>query len=345
MTKRYLGNIITQNPTAPAGPYESDAAPGVWSLAEAFAYSKAGLWPTAGNARSTGLIAQGLRYAGGFVYLNTIDEIDISTTGNAIDFGDLTVARGELAGLSSSTRGIFGGGQISGGHSDVIDYVTITSSGNATDFGNLISNTGIDKLAGLSNETRGVFAGGNDDGYGSQNVIQYITIASTGNASDFGDLLSSREWLTGTSSTVRGVFAGGGSNVIEYITIASTGNASDFGDLTRSSEAMGACSNGTRGLYAGGNGPTNIIDYITIATTGNASDFGDLVLARQMLSGTSAGDRGVFSGGQSGSQTINYNNIDYVTISSIGNATDFGNLTLSCKGTASCSNAHGGLAA
>jgi hypothetical protein len=49
MTKRYLGNIITQNPTAPAGPYETSAASGVWSLAEAFAYSKAGLWPTAGN--------------------------------------------------------------------------------------------------------------------------------------------------------------------------------------------------------------------------------------------------------------------------------------------------------
>ena len=47
--KRYLGNIITQNPTAPSGPYEDSTAPGVWSLAEAFAYSKAGLWPTAGN--------------------------------------------------------------------------------------------------------------------------------------------------------------------------------------------------------------------------------------------------------------------------------------------------------
>jgi len=289
------------------------------------------------------LVAQGLRYSGGFVYLNTIDQFNISSTGNATDFGDLTVSRGELASCSSSTRGVFAGGQVSGGHSDVIDYVTITSSGNATDFGNLISNAGIDKLAGLSSEVRGVFAGGNDNGYGSQNVIQYITIASTGNASDFGDLLSTREWLTGTSSSVRGVFAGSGSNVIEYITIASTGNATDFGDLTRSSEAMAACSNGTRGLYAGGNGPSNVMDYITIASTGNATDFGDLTQSRQMLSGTSGSDRGVFSGGQDGSQTTNYNTIDYVTISSAGNATDFGNLTLSCKGTASCSNSHGGL--
>ena len=37
--KRYLGNIITPNQTEPAGPYENDAASGVWSLAEAFAYT------------------------------------------------------------------------------------------------------------------------------------------------------------------------------------------------------------------------------------------------------------------------------------------------------------------
>jgi len=49
MPKRYLGNIITDTPTAPAGPYESDAASGVWSVAEASAYTKAGLWPIAGN--------------------------------------------------------------------------------------------------------------------------------------------------------------------------------------------------------------------------------------------------------------------------------------------------------
>jgi hypothetical protein len=47
--KRYLGNIITPTPTAPAGPYEDSAAKGVWSLQEAYTYIKAGAWPTAGN--------------------------------------------------------------------------------------------------------------------------------------------------------------------------------------------------------------------------------------------------------------------------------------------------------
>ena len=67
---------------------------------------------------------------------NVIDYVTIATTGNATDFGDLTVARGYLASCSSSTRGLFGGGE-STGYSNVIDYVTIASTGNATDFGDL----------------------------------------------------------------------------------------------------------------------------------------------------------------------------------------------------------------
>ena len=47
--KRYLGNIITQNPTAPAGDFGNSAAKGVWSLEEQLAYQKAGLWPVPGN--------------------------------------------------------------------------------------------------------------------------------------------------------------------------------------------------------------------------------------------------------------------------------------------------------
>jgi len=54
--KRYLGNIITPTPTAPAGPYESDAAPGVWSLQAAYTYIKAETWPTAGNVNPDSFI-------------------------------------------------------------------------------------------------------------------------------------------------------------------------------------------------------------------------------------------------------------------------------------------------
>ena len=80
MTKRYLGNIITQNPTAPANDYETTSAPGVWSLGEAFAYAKAGLWPTAGNAAPNAIHT----YDGSGI----IDGYNISTLGNAVEFAD-----------------------------------------------------------------------------------------------------------------------------------------------------------------------------------------------------------------------------------------------------------------
>jgi hypothetical protein len=73
---------------------------------------------------------------GGGVTVNTIDFITISSTGDAIDFGDLTQARYDLAACSSSTRGVFGGGSPSPGV-NTIDFITISSTGDATDFGDL----------------------------------------------------------------------------------------------------------------------------------------------------------------------------------------------------------------
>jgi hypothetical protein len=85
-----------------------------------------------------------------------------------------------------------------------------------------------------SSGTRGVMAGGTPNP--GINVIDYVTIASTGNALDFGDLTLARQAVIGTSNGSRGLFAGGFTptqvNTIDYVTIASTGNALDFGDLT-----------------------------------------------------------------------------------------------------------------
>ena len=86
-----------------------------------------------------------------------------------------------------------------------------------------------------SNGTRGLMVGNASTGAGS-NAIEFVTIASTGNGQDFGDLTVSRQAQGGTSNVIRGVFAGGSNparqNVIDFVTIASTGDASDFGDLT-----------------------------------------------------------------------------------------------------------------
>jgi hypothetical protein len=283
-------------------------------------------------------------------YVNTIDYITISSTGNATDFGDLTVTRAVTGAVSSSTRGIF-----SGGYNPVvntIDYITISSTGNAVSFGTELTTRYIN--AGVSNATRGLFAGGQNPSGNAINVIEYLTIASTGNTVDFGDLTAAKETPKGCSSSTRGVFAGGGDpnsgpyrNTIEYVTISTLGNAVNFGSLTQARTSHGSCSNSIRGLFGGGDIPaarTNTIDFITIATLGDATDFGDLTEARgHSIASGSSSTRGVFAGGRIASPTTGTNTIDYVTILSAGNAIDFGDLTQIRWVCAGLSNGHGGL--
>ena len=92
----------------------------------------------------------------------------------------------------------------------------------------------------MCSPTRGVFEGG--DSGSTTNVIDFITIASAGNATDFGDTTAARETSGGGSSSVRGIFMGGytsgDTNAIEFITIASAGNSTDFGDLTAAEEMV-----------------------------------------------------------------------------------------------------------
>jgi hypothetical protein len=76
---------------------------------------------------------------------NVIDFVTISSTGNASDFGDLTVARGGMGGLSSSTRGLTCRWSADPS-TNTIDYITIASTGNAVDFGDLIILQDIIKL-------------------------------------------------------------------------------------------------------------------------------------------------------------------------------------------------------
>ena len=283
---------------------------------------------------------------------NIIQFVQISTQGNASDFGDLTSATTGGASCASETRGLYGAGQ-NPGTTDTIEYITIATTSNAIDFGNLQVQR--DFPSAFSSSTRGIFAGGRHPVPATyRNEIDYVTIASLGNAQDFGDLLAARQGMGGTSSPTRGLFAGGNTspgssdNVIQYITIATLGNAQDFGDLTQvTNSTPGAASSSIRGLLAGGYVPspgavTNVISYVTIATLGNAQDFGDLTDARRGLAGASNSSRGAFGGGLNPSTDVN--TIDYVTIATTGDATDFGDLThTNTRNIQGCSDSHGGI--
>ena len=130
-------------------------------------------------------------FAGGYNPVNNIiDYITIQSRGNATDFGDLTVARGSFSGGSNATRGLFASGFANRTNYNVLDYVTIATIGNATDFGDTLQ-TGVHNTGTACSQTRALFAGGyNDSPTVTTNVISYATIATTGNAADFGDMTS-----------------------------------------------------------------------------------------------------------------------------------------------------------
>ena len=290
---------------------------------------------------------------GGFNAMNTMEYFQINSGGeDASDFGDLSSNRTFYSfACSSSTRGIFGGGQDgSNNYKETMDYITIASTGNATDFGDFktaSTNTGNNGTASYqgaacSNSTRGIIARGvTKSGTNGVNDIDYITIANTGNSQDFGDLSQTVQYAGALSSTTRGIiFPGTGFDNAEYVTISSTGNATDFGayNIAAGGGSSGASSN-TRGLFIPGQRTT--IRYCTIASTGGFLAFGDLTQICQAAGFTSDGITAVRCGGYNGSATVNI--MDSFTIATLGDATDFGDLSATTYGGAACSDSHGGL--
>jgi hypothetical protein len=277
---------------------------------------------------------------------SVIDYVEISTEGNAVDFGDLLdSADWCTADAASSTRGYRSGG--GNPVTDRIDTWSFSTTGITLDFGNLIDS----RLAhgGFSNSTRGIVGGGNPTNTPTKNATtEYWTLQTQGTVTSFGATLNAAtSGLVGTANKTRGIFAGGYNptavQVMEYVTIASTGIIADFGSLTRpAQEPAGACANSVRGLVAGGTAPSsNAIDFITMASLGDAQDFGDLGAAcNSCMGGTNSPVRAIFGGvGGPGANNV----IEYVSIMSKGNAINFGDLTVAKHLGSSCSNVHGGL--
>lgn len=137
---------------------------------------------------------------------STIDAVTISSKGDAIDFGDIKQRRIGMAGLSNNVRGVFGGGYNTPSYNiKGLEYITLSSNGNGTDFGDLTQ--GRTYPGGTSTQTRGIIFGGAlvSAASVSLNTIDYITIASTGNAQDFGDFIKPQTRMRGTSDSHGGL--------------------------------------------------------------------------------------------------------------------------------------------
>ena len=302
-----------------------------------------------------------------------IDYVNISVLGNATDFGDLTGHGnpGQSASTSNGVtgRGLFFGGYISG-YYDGISYVTINTPGNSTDFGDS-AHQGRSSSMSVSNGTndRAVWCGGSITGghsAGSQReFMDYVTVSSASNASDFGDMIDERGSGASFSNGVhdRGILYAGYEGFtyntpfekIEYITIQSTGNGTTFGnanmvDYSASPNGIAAvsgCSNDTndRGIKMGGNEPVSgkidTIDYLNIVSLGDSQSFGTITTATgsgMCCVSDGTGERGLGAGGSVGSPSVDVNTIEYVTISTPSDAADFGDLTEARHWHAGCSN-------
>lgn len=248
----------------------------------------------------------------GTVATNTIEYITVSTEGSATDFGDLAALHQNASAMSNATIGVFLGGSDS---LTTSEYITFNTEGDAASFGTV---SAITQGAGCSNGTRGLSGG--TSGATEANTIVYITIASPGAASDFGDLTVGRNSLAGVSSLSRGVFAGGvSSNVIDYVVISTLSNAVDFGDLVVARGGVVSLYNNVKGVFCGGNG-ISLIDVITIASGSNATSFGNITYTHNTGAGLCNSTRGVVvSGGSAKSETI--------TFATMADATEFGDST------------------
>ena len=277
---------------------------------------------------------------------SVMDYVVIATTGNATDFGDLATVWYNTGGCASATRGIWFPGYDGSTSVSSIYYMTISSKGGVNDFGDTL-NASRNHSGAVSNDVRGVRAEGYNTVISSRtDVLEFITLATTGDSTSFGNLNRVVSDMAGSfASSTRGIFGGGKpeTNIIDFVTLSTGGQATDFGDLIDGTRAEGSgSSNSTRGLFMGGSGPgaNDTVQYITIATTGNAIDFGNLSAGVEAGGSCASDTRGLLGGGTTPTKI---NTIEYFTIATLGNATDFGDRTTTGFGVGACSDVHGGL--
>jgi len=248
---------------------------------------------------------RGLFLGGGSPAIDAIEYYTLASSGNGIDFGNLTsTGRRYTSSFSSSTRGFSAGGKDDPAVTNEIDYVEISTIGDALDFGDLT--VAALYWSGLSSPTRGFTLVADDP---AAQTINMVTMASKGNAVDFGNQSKTGGYQAAAANSVRGLWAGG------------------YSSSPRQSV-----------------GRSSSIEAITMASQGTTQYFGDLAsITSQYGDGSSTSTRAVFSIGKVSSGNNFVNNIEYVTIASFGNAEDFGEATFPVAYRGVTSDSHGGL--
>ena len=278
-------------------------------------------------------------------YKSLIQKFSFAANSNAVTVGDLTLARGQAAGQSSTISGYTSGGQDYGVFwgVDRIDKFSFSSDGDSTDVGNLTGARGA--LAGQSSSTDGYSAGGIDYPSGSP-IIEYATIdkfsfTSDGNATSVGDLSGKRILLCGQWSASHGYTSGGTDDrndkqtTVDKFSFASDGDATAVANLTTAVSKMAGNSSPTHGYTSGGQTDSfrqwAQIEQFSFASDGDGAEVGELTLARLYLAGTSSATDGFVGGGFIDNyapvpDVYGVNTIDKYSFASGGKSVDSGDL-------------------
>lgn len=224
-----------------------------------------------------------------------IEFVTFSSLGDNTDFGNLSAVKQGPFGLSNATRGIAGGGSFT----NTVDYITMASTGTVATFGTLTpSNLGTYQSACMT-PTRGVYHQSlKPSPHAGSVFLGNITIATTGDSTQFGDLSQERANIACLSNSTRGIFAGGYqapapnyTSSMEYVELTSNGTAVFFGDLSAAKKDFnGNCTSPTRAVLVSGYAApsyNNTIEYVNIQSLGDAVDFGDLLNPRAYKSSIS----------------------------------------------------------
>ena len=246
-------------------------------------------------------------------------------------------------------RGVLFCGSDDGTRTNQMQYITIPTTGNATNFGDCAAGYDVvnNGACGNGSMDRLVSGGGMNLAGSYVNTMEYVTATVASNSSDFGDLTTTLQNMTTTSSGTndRGFWNGGYNGSVDigtmkYVTISSKSNTSTFADVGSNDCWDGGCAtsegggSGDRAIIMGGgrSGARSTTQYYTMSTPGNSVAFGTLSTTRYATSAMSNQVRAICSGGYqypNGDSGLGYCTLscDYFTIATTGNATVFGNMT------------------
>ena len=229
-----------------------------------------------------------------------------------------------------------GGSNTNTPHAKSIEYVNINTKGNGISFGDLLNP--VDGVTVVSSSIRAVFLGGSANptppsGPGAVVDMNYVTIASEGNAIDFGDLQQVCRYPSSATNGTRGLCMNGQepgyTTMINAINISTLGNAVDTGGEYTGSSSLAECVySPVRMIIVSGYSPSspnvnNTIHYINISSTGDTTEFGHI--NERSGSAFSNNVRGIIGGGWTGSAT---EGMKYMSIASLGEFQEFGDMTL-----------------